>query len=97
MAVHELNPVSQAVVDKINSRFAPNDVSVSGDQYGHAMQNLARGLAAGADVFDEDRQKKHLRDSVMELIDKFGPRIIPLLKDELQGVLTPEEIEKYCK
>ena len=93
---YELIGESKAVVEKIELNFS-GDAELIKTDYGHAAMNLARGIRAGTDIFDTERQKKHLRDSVLELIEKFGPKIIPFLRDELRAVLTEEEIARYEK
>jgi len=93
-----LIPESKAVVEKIRNTFdIDHDVGLSQTDYGHALSNLARGIQAGEEVFDARRQKQHLRDSVLEILTRFGSKIIPLLREELRSVLTEEEIAQYEK
>lgn len=97
MREHKLNPTSQAVVDKIRANFDDTDPEVAKTEYGHLMLNVAGGISAGGDVYDKEGQLIHLRKVVLGLLERFGPKIVPLLREELRDVITEEEMEKYSK
>lgn len=90
----DLIPQSKKLVDKIKTEIGGNEELMKTD-YGHATMNLACGIGQGAEVFDEERQKKHLHDSALELVKNFGKKILnfPWLRDELKCVLSEDEIK----
>lgn len=93
---YELIKESKIIVDKINS-ISEKDEGFINTDYGHAARNLAWGVPGIASELNPEQQKEHLRGSALELVKMFGPKIIPLLREELRNVLTEEEIAKYQK
>lgn len=87
-------PESKSIIEKIEA-----DKEASGDEgeyrkseYGHLLLNWVNGIEASAVTYSPEKQKEYLRSTALYTIRKMGPKIIPLLREELRAVLTEEEL-----
>lgn len=85
-----LIPESRQIVEKLSEEGAKNH-----GEYGHALRAMSYELGMGGLVYDEDKQKALLRESAISLLEKFGSKVIPNLRSELQAVLTEEDIARF--
>jgi len=90
---NELNSKSKNVLQIIDEAFIGGEIS-SEDHYGHAVLSLAHSVK-GSDWYSTERQEEHLHKVALKHLEKFGSKVLPKLKIELQNVLTAEEKAMY--
>jgi hypothetical protein len=93
--ISKVEPSLQPFVENVYARATP---AFSITEYGHAAMALAVS-AIGQSSIDADQttQVSHMRACAVEIIQKFGKKIIPLLRDELKLALTDEDLVSFDK
>ncbi len=88
--ISELSPESQTFVQNLYARVTP-EFSITG--HGHAMMMLANSTIA-IETMENDPAKKaaYLKQLALEIIQKHGLQIVPLMKDELRFAISDEDI-----
>jgi len=76
-------------------RARRKDPELSGQDYGHAIKNLANNIGTWAALpySTEEKQIEILREGTLKLLKKFGPNILNVMKEELKLSLTEEDLE----
>jgi len=65
-----------------------NDGEISTTDHGHAAGMLAQVMVSEADIgASPERQRAIVKEAALKLIDKYGVKIVPFLRDELKLAL----------
>lgn len=92
--VVSLPEMDEGVSQYIVNLYKRVDPEFSKTEFGHAAMSLATTSVAMAEFeSNPEKQKMDLRRRAIDVIKKFGPNIIPLLRDELKLSLTDEDIQ----
>ncbi len=98
MTDNERRIVDSHVVDRLKGFCQraldnPPDSNPDTIPYDHIRRIIATGIYGAATTGKpEEIQIKSARDTALQQLQKFGPAIIPFLKEELRGVLTEEDL-----
>lgn len=69
------------------------DIEFRESTYGHAAIGMVNTVFGDAVLgATPEEQQERLRNLALRNVKKFGPNIIPLLRDELQLALTEEDL-----
>ncbi len=90
-------PEAEEFVNEVNQRKdLENDPIFSeqeGGEYGHAVRGLAHSaMLCALNRHSPEYQRNMLKQRVQEIVTKFGPNIIPLLRDELKLALSEDDL-----
>lgn len=91
--VSDMDTSIQPFVESVcNEARGENRSQFSKTDYGHAAMNLACSAIAEAQLkSDPMKQKENLKELATEYVQKYGPQIIPKLRDELRFALFDED------
>ena len=93
--ISKVDPSIQPFVEKVYERATP-EFSIT--EYGHAAMALAVSAIGQSSIgADSESQIKHMRACALEMLNKFGPNIVLLLRDELRLTLTDDDIKSVGK